>query len=465
MAPNVHPLQISNNKDDAAQAIVALENKVTTIVEPAIQGLKDDVAASLATVSGDVVKTREAVTAVSESLKKTQNLLLGISPAFPASNCAAILSANSATKEGQFWITSKIDKKSIKVLCKKVGSAFVSMGGNGLSKGEAGAGCFGNPETNLVIGSVWVDPDANAEDPSNAKLRTCGDGASKASPALTCKGIVKKFGPGSNGLFWVIGRNQEYLSAPFRVYCWNADRDGAGWTLGVVGYYCGHQRPAFANNNGGGNSGDYKGTSGDINRGDHWLSRNPGAYKLEDSKIRAIIGQSDHKNDKASGAASKFSYMSDQNGWNGYYAGSNREYLVMEGYVQRWRFHRQQSIKESNPRTNIMTAYGWNNNYGGSAAAHGDGFINWRGLPKCGHGGAGVSCNGQTSGSPQTSPKGGRGCNKNLSYDRWAGNLHWYMLNTNHDTYLYVCNGAQHSSNCRYALRTWFRTPSEDLIA
>jgi hypothetical protein len=462
----VGSLQIVNNKEDADAKLVALENKVTTIVEPAIQGLKDEVASSISTLNTNVeqerVKTRAAVEANKKDVSTLRGALAGISAGIPAASCGAI----ADPIDGLFWIKSKIDGKSVKVYC-ALNSAkkFVSLGGNGNTKGEAGAGCFGN--TGIASNTktkVWVDPDADVENPSNAVQKECGSGTSKTSPALTCKGIVKKYGKKPNGLYWIIGRNQEYAKDPKRVYCWNTDRQGGGWTLGLVSYYCGHQRPSF--------SGDASGTTGDINRGHHWLTnRQPGAYKLDDKVIRAVIGQPDHTNGGASAKASKFSYMSDQNGWNSYYAGSNREYLVMEGYTARWRFVRFQGMLESNPRTNVLTSYYWNSNYNGNQNAKGEGAVNWKGSPKCGKdsptrpSGAGISCRGQYSGSPQTNPYGGRGCNKNIGHDRWHGDLHYYMLETNHDTYLYFCNGAQHSSNCRYALRTWFRTAEDDDLA
>ena len=38
-----------------------------------------------------------------------------------------------------------------------------------------------------------------------------------------------------------------------------------------------------------------------------------------------------------------------------------------------------------------------------------------------------------------------------------SGWHHWYMGETNTDTYLYICNGAQHSSGSNMNHRFWFR--------
>ena len=456
------------------KAKTASERYVDDIVTPAIAAVevnidalrvavKLEAAATAAAASDDRAAIKAFAEATAVSLKGTQNQLLGISSAFPGATCAVIKAANANAADGLFWIKSKLSSTTaIQVYCKTVSGKFVSVGGNGATKGEAGAGCFASPLLTTATGMVWVDPDANAEDPSNAKQQICGDGKGPTSAALTCKGIKNKFTNAANGLYWVVGRKEEYKASPKQVYCWNADRDGGGWTLILVAYYCGHQRPSF--------SGTGEVTTGDIKRGTHWLENQPGVYKMHDEEIRAVIGQPDHKNKAKSATASKFSYMMDQSGWNGYYAGSNREYIINKDYTARWRFYRFQGIDESTTTT-TMTAYAWDNHYNGRNTAMGDGSVNWVGRAKCGNNlnsrptGAGISCRGAYSGTPSSSLRGGRGCHRNLGYDRWHGDLHAYMCETNHDTYLYMCNGPQHSSNCRFATRTWIRTADEDTVA
>ena len=99
--------------------------------------------------------------------------------------------------------------------------------------------------------------------------------------------------------------------------------------------------------------------------------------------------------------------------------------------------------------------------YAGGLEAVGSGKLNWRGRPACGNvGQAGINCYNVHSGSPQTEPRGGNGCRENLG--RWSGNMHWYMADGGWDTYVYVCNGAQHSSTNRFSSRVWFRSPDSN---
>lgn len=336
---------------------------------------------------------------------------------------------------------------------------MVSMGGDGKTKGQAGAGCFGNPRITVSKGSVWVDPNANAEDPNNAVQKSnCGDGKSAATAGLTCKSIKIKTGTKANQHFWVIGRNQEFMKSPKEVFCWQSSRDGGGWTLVLRSYYAGHHRPSY-NGNGVTTTGNVKSDP---------LQRLGGIYKMHDHEIRAYIGQSEHTNDAANGPTSTFEYMMDQSNHNGYYSGGNYEWVLVKNYNARWRFHRFQHMAQSKSQVD-MTVFDWNSNFNGRND-QGEGRVNWSGEPCCGKGactnpsGAGISCRGSKTGSPNRSPYGGRGCHRNRGYDRWHGDLHVYMCNTNHDTYFYLCNGAHHSSSNRFAHRTWMRTDSNDQL-
>jgi hypothetical protein len=71
----------------------------------------------------------------------------------------------------------------------------------------------------------------------------------------------------------------------------------------------------------------------------------------------------------------------------------------------------------------------------------------------------GVTCRGDPhKGTPNSHPNGGEGCNVDLGY-RGGVQFHDYMCDSNYDTYIYVCEGNQHSSSDRFAHRTWFRSP------
>ena len=188
---------------------------------------------------------------------------------------------------------------------------------------------------------------------------------------------------------------------------------------------------------------------------------------MHDHEIRTVIGQFDHKNDKADAQPGTFSYMMDQSYRNTYYSGGNYEYVIHKMYTARWRFYRFQGVPQSTTRSHL-TSYDWPGNYDGSKNTKGDGRVNWTGQPRCGPdyaGGAGISCRNNDNGIPSNSLRGGRGCHRNRGYDRWHGTLHVYMMETNHDSYLYVCNGPQHSSGNRFAHRTWMRTADTDLVA
>jgi len=400
---------------------------------------------------------------IDEGLKKqltaVQNGLMGVSAAFAASSCQTIKDKQPSAQEGPYWITSRVDKKAVIVWCANVGSKFYSLGGDGSTKGQAASSCFSQP---LITGNPkgnWIDPNVNAEDPSNAVQINCGDGRGKTTAGLTCKSIKLKWGVTSNKHYWVIGRNMEFASSPKEVFCWQNGRDGGGWTLVLRSYYQGHQRPTF-NGNGVVTTGNVKSDP---------LQHLGGIYKMHDHEIRAVIGQAKHTDDSASAPASKFSYLMDQSGRNVYYSGGNYEYLSVKDYTARWRFYRFQGVPKSKTKA-TMRAYDMNYNFDGKSRG-GDGQLNWQGEPCCGKSngcsnptGAGISCYNTRSGTPQQSPNAGRGCHRNRGYDRWHGPLHVYMCETNHDSYMYVCNGPQHSSSNRFAHRTWMRTPDEDLI-
>ena len=93
-------------------------------------------------------------------------------------------------------------------------------------------------------------------------------------------------------------------------------------------------------------------------------------------------------------------------------------------------------------------SYYWNSNFDGTNT-QGEGTLNWKGtMNSGGTNAAGIRCYAGTKGASgfNLSPNGGHGCKKNLS-GRWSGTAHFYMMNYNYNTYIYTCNGAQHSSS------------------
>ena len=92
-----------------------------------------------------------------------------------------------------------------------------------------------------------------------------------------------------------------------QVYCWLADRDGAGWTFAMKNWY---QNTAQVQEN------DY-GSVDDA----ALMKIKQSSYKLSDRKIQAVIGQTP-------GTASTFDVMGDQAGINTAYSYYNAEYTV-----------------------------------------------------------------------------------------------------------------------------------------
>lgn len=283
-----------------------------------------------------------------------------------------------------------------------------------------------------------------------------GSGLIKTSAARTCKEIKINFKDSKNGIYWLNGRNQEFKSAPFQAFCWNTDRDGGGWTLFLRSWYRA-------------NTGDFKNRAqddaGDVN--DDQMQKLGSYYKLDDKKIRAVIGQKDHNNGNKNAKTGMFSYMTDQSDRHTGYSDENNEYGIMKKYTARWRFYIWDQM-ESSTTAEEYTSYLMPKFDGRTPT--GDGVVNWKGRPKCGkrwvgNAGAGISCRNTHNGKPRTNPAAGRGCTKNKSRNRSGTGFHLYMLNTNYDTYNCVCNGFQHSSHNRFAARWYIRTADSDKVA
>ncbi len=199
--------------------------------------------------------------------------------------------------------------------------------------------------------------------------------------------------------------------ADISVYC-DMVRDGGGWTMIVKNWY-----PAGVMGNV-----NAVGTVADA------TTRKGNAYKLSDADIRAIIGPSQ-----------KFDILVDQNGYNSLYSTGNYEYVILRGYTGYWRF--DTAVAPSSSTTTFQS-------YRAS-----DNALAWTGNLGCGGGGAGINCYTVLDNNPQ----GGAGCNINMGSASNPGWHHFYMSETNQDTYLYICNGPQHSSGHDMNHRWWVR--------
>lgn len=155
-------------------------------------------------------------------------------------------------------------------------------------------------------------------------------------------------------------------------------------------------------------------------------------YKLSDESIRAIIGPNE-----------KFDILADQSGYNSAYSTGNYEYVILRGYTGYWRF--DGPVAASSTTTTFQS-------YRAS-----DDALAWTGNLGCGvdagSGRAGINCLDVLSNNPQA----GAGCGINMGTTSNIGWHHFFMSEYNQDTYIYICNGAQHSSSNRFSARFWVR--------
>ena len=196
-------------------------------------------------------------------------------------------------------------------------------------------------------------------------------------------------------------------------------RAGGGWTLGIKHWYQSGLQSAGAS---------AKGTVDDA------LKRKGTPYKLSDEHIRAIIG-----------SERKFDMLMDQSGNNSAYSSGNYEYVVVRGYTADWKWDGNVAASET---TTEFTSYRRDDD---AVVA----TFNLLCGPDGEAGANGVNCFKVADGS--INPSGGSGCIKNMGS---SSNVGWHtftMGRDNSDTYLYVCNGAQHSSSHNMNHRVWFR--------
>lgn len=204
---------------------------------------------------------------------------------------------------------------------------------------------------------------------------------------------------------------------PIQVYC-NMTYDGGGWTMAVKSWY------------GSGLIGTAKavGTVADA------TTQKGNAYKLDDQDIRNIIGPGNN-----------FDVMADQNGYNSAYSTGNYEYVVIRNYTGYWTY------EKAMPASLTTTSF---QSYRAS-----DNALAWTGNITCGYdggyGAAGINCLGSLG--VTNNPQGGAGCVINMGTASNAGWYHFFMNQYNDDTYMYICNGAQHSSGQAMNHRFWVR--------
>ncbi len=294
-------------------------------------------------------------------------------------------------------------------------SKKIQIKGNLLVDGGIKVGADTSPCTAANAGTIrWT---GTAFLGCNGKIWTGlqgADGSSAGSAAESCKTLHKEFPNLGDGIYWLNpsgGSNANAFQAP----C-NMTRDGGGWTMGVKMWY---------QNGMNGNTGAV-GSVGDA------LALKGNAWKLSDDQIKAIIGTDNN-----------FDVMFDQANYNSYYSSGNYEYIVLSNYTAVWTWGGKVGASTT---TTAAKSYRISDN-----------AVAWTGNFQCGDvGGWGINCYTVTAGP---NPKGGGGCAINMGNGNGVndGHHHLYMAETNSDTYIYICNGAQHTSSYNLNHRYWFR--------
>ncbi|HZJ34656.1 MAG TPA: fibrinogen-like YCDxxxxGGGW domain-containing protein, partial [Candidatus Angelobacter sp.] len=235
----------------------------------------------------------------------------------------------------------------------------------------------------------------------------------------SCKAILEAGLSVGNGVY-TIDPDGPGGNASFQVYC-DMTRDCGGWTLVLKSWY----------------QAGIMGQTGAVGAVADATTKKGNAYKVSDVNIRNIIGPNQ-----------SFDVMGDQNGYNSAYSTGNYEYVILRNYTSYWRF--DTAMATSTSRT-VFQSYRVSDN-----------ALAWTGNISCGGGGAGLNCyDPVTEGS---NPQGGAGCNINMGT---ASNIDWhrfYMSDTNTNTYLYVCNGPQHSSGYDLNHRWWVRESGNVIV-
>jgi len=142
------------------------DNKIDSVVTPAVNKIAQDLTALETKIKQDIDND------IKKELESIKKGLVGTNSAMPAADCAAINVARPGSMDGIYYIDSKYQSAAVRVWCATVSGKFVSRGGDCKSKAAACASCQDNHFENSAE-KRWIDPDANANDPGNAKEENC----------------------------------------------------------------------------------------------------------------------------------------------------------------------------------------------------------------------------------------------------------------------------------------------------